>query len=203
MCCVETFELPHSVPCFVCLLDIRQKELESETYEESLRELGLFSVEKRLRGDLIALYSRLNRLQRGEGCQSLFQGQVLGCEETSLGCIRRSVYWVPGKRSSPRELVKHWKRLPRKRVDVPILGGVHETCWCGLWTCFSDSTWYARLVAGLDIEGLSQSKSFRASKCYFTNVSRKVEAQLYSFLCYPADLAAFQLQMQSTYLAFY
>lgn len=42
---------------------------------------------------------------------------------------------------------------------------------------FSDSTSYARLVAGLHIEGLSQSKLSCASKYYFTDISRKVEAQ--------------------------
>ncbi|KAK4815641.1 hypothetical protein QYF61_005203 [Mycteria americana] len=68
------------------------KGMEQKSYEDRLRELGLFSLEKRrLRGDLIALYNYLKG----------------GCREV-------------GSVSSPR-VIKHWTRLPREVVESPSL----------------------------------------------------------------------------------
>ncbi|KAK4822376.1 hypothetical protein QYF61_013567 [Mycteria americana] len=68
------------------------KGVEHKADGERLRDLGLFSLEKRrLRGDLIALYNCLKG----------------GCREV-------------GSVSSPR-VIKHWNRLPREVVESPSL----------------------------------------------------------------------------------
>ena len=94
-------------------------KLKHHSYENGLRELGVFSLEKRrLWEDLIAAFENLKRAYRWEGEQHLILSGSDRTRENDLK-LKEGRFRLDARRKFfTQRVVTHWNRLPREVVDA-------------------------------------------------------------------------------------
>jgi len=85
-----------------------------------LRELGFFSLEKRLRGDLINAYKYLQGGCQEDGARLVFM--LLGDRARGNGHkLKHRKFQMNMRKNFTLRVTEYWNRLPREVVESPSL----------------------------------------------------------------------------------